>query len=205
MKTYFINHPTYRPDRLMLIKGRLKEIGLEAEHFRAIYGGQVDTRQINFGKQKRRLNLAEVGCYLSHRAIWTKILEEGHKEALILEDDAMFSNEIDGRDFHKEFKANYELLPSDWDMFYLGTNNYDNPKKEIYKELIGGSLYQASNCWLTHAYMVNAKCLPYLLKETEVFYSCIDNVLSDIQFGLNVYAVKPDLIKQDPKSKSSLR
>lgn len=205
MKIYFINHPTYRPDRLKLITRRLKALGLEAEHIRAIYGGQVDVSKINFGKVKKRLNFAEIGCYLSHRFIWQKMLNEGVTEALILEDDAMFSDEIDGRDFHKEFKANYDLLPKNWDLFYLGTNNYDVPKRDNYKELIGQTLYKASNCWLTHAYMVNSKCIPYLLKGTEVFYSCVDNVLSDIQDGLNVYAVNPDLIKQDPKSKSSLR
>jgi len=205
MKIYFINHPTYRPDRLKLITKRLKALGLEAEHIRAIYGGQVDTSKINYGKVKKRLNLAEIGCYLSHRFIWQKMKDEGITEALILEDDAMFSDEIDGRNFHEEFKKNFDLLPKDWDMFYLGCKNYDNPIKEICQERIGHDLYKASNCWLTHSYMVNLKCVDYLLKGTEVFYSCVDNVLSDIQNGLNVYAVKPDLIEQDPKSKSSLR
>ena len=38
------------------------------------------------------MSLGEIGCALSHYFIWKDIVDKSHKGALIIEDDANFSN-----------------------------------------------------------------------------------------------------------------
>jgi glycosyl transferase family 25 len=40
------------------------------------------------------LNAGEIGCFLSHRAAWQKIVDEGLDAALILEDDVQIEDEV---------------------------------------------------------------------------------------------------------------
>ncbi len=199
-KVIYINSKN-RPDRYRNMIERLRAKEIEAERMEAIYGGHVAPHEINFGdasKIKRRVNLSEVGCFLSHREIYKRIKANGWNNTLILEDDALFLE-----DFDQVMNKEYLDLPVDWDLLYFGTWNYDDGVddstrgKAPMKEQINERLYKADRCWLTHGYAVNIKAVDYLLKETNVIYSCFDNVLADIQHKLNVYAFYPWIIKQD--------
>ncbi|MBB4196506.1 glycosyl transferase family 25 [Rhodoblastus sphagnicola] len=48
----------------------------------AVYDSERNARQY-----KRPLSLPEIGCYLSHHALWTRIVEQNLDGAVILEDD----------------------------------------------------------------------------------------------------------------------
>lgn len=181
---------------------RLSDLGIKAERFEAILGGAVDKSTLNINPTKKTLNNGEIGCYLSHRQIWQIIKENNHKRVLILEDDADFCP-----NFLNEFSEKISNIP-DFDMLYFGHWNYDHKgqsgKTTALKEEVSAGVFKANRCWLTHAYAVDIKCVDYLLQKTEEIYSCLDSVLADIQSPLEVYALYPNLIKQD-KTKSSLR
>jgi GR25 family glycosyltransferase involved in LPS biosynthesis len=55
--------------------------------------------------------LPQVGCYLSHLHALQLALEAGHKEVIIMEDDAIIKKDIDFTVFNP---------PADYDLFYLG-------------------------------------------------------------------------------------
>lgn len=218
-KIYWINSRN-RMDRFRNMIERFRTLGVEAERFSAIYGGELDHTKLNMhrsgpilladgkeGTQYRLLNNGEIGCFISHTTIYQKIKENGFDKTLILEDDATF---CDG--FKEKFEDQMKHVPNDWDMIYFGQWNYDHPAAGTehlcgtmnLKENVSGEVYRADRCWLTHAYAVRLKCIDYLIDNTKELYASIDNVLADIQKELKVYAIHPALINQDG-TKSSLR
>lgn len=210
-KIIYINSKN-RPDRLINMKKRIAALDLNIERFEAVLGGKLDHSKLSFKGKIKTMNNGEIGCFISHATIYQKIKDNGWKHTLILEDDALFCD-----DFLNVLAGLEKQLPEDWDMFFLGQWNYDHldnggnevgGEKYALKERITDNekynLYKANRCWLTHAYAVNLKSIDYLIDNTKDLYSSIDNVLADIQHKLNVYAVNPNIIKQDG-SKSSLR
>lgn len=194
------------------MQARFKELGIEAERFEAIRGGKVEIKLPITAARQPPLNGGELGCFLSHRAIYERIKAGGWRKTLILEDDAQF---VPG--FAKKFANVIPQLPVDWQMLYLGRWNYDAQaeKKSASNgekvglgppvlEVEGHTLHEAKRNWLTHAYAVDLSCVDYLLEKTSEISSCIDHVLAQIQEPLTVYAFHPALVKQDG-SRSSLR
>lgn len=202
-----------RPDRFRNMKERFSNLNINAERFPALYGGSVDWQDPKYSifyKQGvlQELNNGEIGCFLSHRAIWEQIKENGWDKTLILEDDALF---LEG--FQETFDNIIERMP-EYDMLYLGQWNYDidvihgetRALKEKVFDVPTRSIHKACRCWLTHAYIVDLKCVDKLINNSKNIYASVDRVLADIQENenLNVYAVYPNLINQD-MTKSSLR
>ncbi len=206
-----------RPDRLRDMTERFKSLGMVKDHFEftekykfeAIWGGHFDSSKLPI-TYHRGLNNGEIGCYLSHLAIYKLIEENKWNRTLILEDDAVFT-----QSFFDWFEKQYELLPKDFDMWFLGRGNYDyQNQKKGQKELemfgvvkeIGNGLYESKRNWLTHAYVVNGRCAKYIHDNvSKEMYLTVDGVLADVQENLNVYSSNPSIIIQDSKSRSSLR
>lgn len=80
------------------------------------------------------------GCLESHLNVIKSAVARGHKQLLILEDDAKFL-----RPFHD----NIPLPPANWDMLYLG-----GTVKSIYEQSPNNPWVRMS-CWTTHAYLIN--------------------------------------------------
>ena len=202
-KVFYINSKT-RIDRYRNMMDRLSKLGIEAERFEAILGGELDSRKFDFGESKKDLNNGEIGCFQSHRAIYKKIVEGGYKSVLILEDDALFCE-----NFNEMFAEQIKNVPEDWQMLYFGQFNYDNmdgvsgSKTVAIKEHVAGNIYETQRCWLTHAYAIK-DCAKFLLDNTEKMYHTFDAVLADVQKDLKVYAFHPNVIRQDD-TQSSIR
>ncbi len=207
-KVIYINSKN-RPDRYRNITARLAELNIDAQRFEAIFGGHLDQSKIDFGARVHAMNNAEIGCFMSHVEIYKLIKANGWKRTLILEDDAEFNKEV----FPAKFDELYRSVPKDWQMLYFGQFNYDHLRNggneqggPVYalKKEVAPSVFEADRCWLTHAYAVDLSCVDYLIENTKVLWSSIDNILADIQSPLKVYAIHPAVIKQDA-TKSSLR
>ena len=94
MDVYVINLPKDY-ERATFQKKQFSRLGLE---FKIINAKSVNDITEEFYKSvafnwERPLSRAEVCCYLSHKIIWQLILES-NKEALVLEDDAFISSDI---------------------------------------------------------------------------------------------------------------
>lgn len=202
-KVFYINSKT-RIDRYRNMIDRLPKLGIEAERFEAIIGGQLNPKDFNFGDSKKELNNAEIGCFQSHRAIYKKTIENNYQSTLILEDDAIFCD-----NFNAIFSEQIKNIPDDWQMIYFGQFNYDKigdisgSKTAAIKDNILGNVYKADRCWLTHAYAIK-NCAQHLYDNTDKMYNTFDGVLADLQKDLKVYAIYPSIIKQD-NTQSSIR
>lgn len=103
MKTYLVNLDK-NPDRLAFMDGQLRRLGIEYERIPAIYGKALTTseRKTHLASFRARLTKGaplsdgELGCALSHIAVYCKMISTGCPVALVLEDDVLLSS-----DFHK--------------------------------------------------------------------------------------------------------
>lgn len=88
--------------RRKIIARRLHGLGLKFEFFDAINGKELSENQLNnvdyeFNKLylREKLTLGEIGCALSHISLYEKMVNENIEEMLILEDDAIVSQEFE--------------------------------------------------------------------------------------------------------------
>ena len=88
-------------ERRQTMTKRLERLGLEFSFTNAVVGRDIHyTEKNRLCSQKRQrflrspLSNGALGCLMSHRAIWQKMLEDGIDSALILEDDAIITPEI---------------------------------------------------------------------------------------------------------------
>lgn len=96
MKIFVINLPK-DTERKASIEGQLNALGLEAEFIEAIYGKVLKKEEVE--KLCPRFNdmgmsIGELGCSLSHLAVYEKIVSENIEAALILEDDATLKSDL---------------------------------------------------------------------------------------------------------------
>jgi glycosyl transferase family 25 len=96
---------------------RLGRLGIKAVFFDAVdgYSLNIDTLPEYDGEKRRRyfgkdLGAGEIGCLLSHRALYQKMVSENIERAIILEDDVFLDS---------EFRAVLEDIcnaPIDWEV-----------------------------------------------------------------------------------------
>lgn len=100
LKTFLINLDR-RPDRLTFVKQQLENLDVAFERVNAIDGSSLTDEQKAFFNQKRfaleckrKVVKGEIGCALSHLAVWQRIVAENIPYALILEDDVQLKPEL---------------------------------------------------------------------------------------------------------------
>lgn len=148
----------------------------------------------------RTMLIGEIGCALSHIALWRRLAASDDTHALILEDDCGFVSGRRGRDrFATAFARAWRELPQDWAIFYLGfssrgerqyvkkypleatpTIQRDNFDVEV-------DIYSPEYGYHTHAYMITKAGAQCLLENLPVC-GPIDVWLADHGwFGLPTY------------------
>lgn len=102
----------------------LARLGVNAQIFQAVDGAKLNLDELhNHGiyddaiahqKFSRSLSSAEIACTLSHLGIYQKMIEEDIPMAMILEDDAMFSQGTANK-----ISSVLSELPGDWEFLQL--------------------------------------------------------------------------------------
>lgn len=76
-------------ERRARMSAMLHQCGLDFEFFAAVNGRALDHKTFLASDALLDLLPGEVGCYLSHLAVWRKVVDDGIDQALVLEDDAI--------------------------------------------------------------------------------------------------------------------
>lgn len=100
MKIFVINMDS-RSDRLNFITQQMDGLGLSFERIRGVPGAQLCHDELCiFDKErfivqfKKPITQGEMGCAVSHRSIWQKMIDEDIDHALILEDDIRIDRKL---------------------------------------------------------------------------------------------------------------
>jgi GR25 family glycosyltransferase involved in LPS biosynthesis len=97
------------------------------------------------------------GCYMSHVLLWQKLLRRDVPYAVVLEDDAVITD-----NFSNELKARVQKLPDNWDILFL------NGCYKKFGYVFDDGLRQSRGGLCTFAYTISLKGARYLLQRAVV-------------------------------------
>lgn len=120
-------------ERRAAMQQQLGDLGLPFEFFDAVDGKKLQAQDLAaYDGRKRRLffgkdlSQGEIGCLLSHRAIYRKIVAEKIPAALILEDDTILSSAL------PDVLAALQAAEGQWDMIrFLSREKNDRQARRL--------------------------------------------------------------------------
>lgn len=205
MKFLIINL-IFAKERRKYIVNLCNKYGLDFEIIEAVNGRELSLDEyeniIHQDKMKfylkRELGLGEVGCALSHKKCYKKIISENLPYAVILEDDAIFDKKLlDFLEAYREFPEDLELLLLGHQRQVYNDDGYkiNSPYSRRFCKKIQGikirRLVGRGNG--TYGYFITQKGATKLLEKLNKIYLPIDAMTSNENF-VNVYAIFPTLI-----------
>lgn len=203
MQVYVVSlkHST---DRQRSIRYQCERLGIKPIFIDAIYGEDLSKFEINqycnqekakqlFG---RELLSGEIGCALSHKKIYEKMISEEIKYAVILEDDAIVDKSV------VNAIQTCTCTPFKWDLILFGHYATYNKSKAVrsqtsfwgkknYKDLKFYRLVGRTSG--THGYMITYEGARKLYSKLNKITKPIDYYTSDDTL-LDIYALYPTLI-----------
>lgn len=155
MRTFVLNLE-HNTERKKYMQDLLKDIPIDYEFFPAVYGKSITNIEQFYDSKlaekraKRQLNVGEIGCALSHKAIYKKMIDENISQALILEDDiSLLPNFFEVYTAMSQFNVGNKVV-------LLGTTAKKTMKKVWKKNLFNNySMYLVLNSYGgTYGYII---------------------------------------------------
>lgn len=172
MKTFIISLKQ-ETARRQSIENRLNATNITDFSFIDAVYGITDLHKFNFKVMpdwvdpmlKRKINVNEIGCFLSHYSIWKQIIDNNIDVALILEDDCVFND-----DFNTKLTEILQIDTTTYDYFTLGrnrNNNFYNLGPEI---VIENDYVIPKYSYNTHSYLLTYTGAKILANEFALEY-----------------------------------
>jgi glycosyl transferase family 25 len=144
----------------------------------------------------------ELGCLLSHRSIFQKMVDENIERALILEDDAILYD-----DFYPAFKKLLEAKTPYELARFLYTEKVAKLTQRTVEQI--DDTYKLNRLMTTpggaHAYIITQSGAKKLLKHTARNWLPIDTLIGHCwQTGINAFIVQPGLVAQNLEFESAI-
>jgi len=196
----FIIHLQRAVKRKNNVQSIISNLNLETEVINAIDGNKLTSNEISKYLSKKnlykpyypfRINNGEIGCFLSHRAVWKKIVEEKLDSALILEDDA----QIDFENFGKSFKIGLKYINQ---LGYIQFQTREIPNNLVELCHVNGiKIFQPKIVPLrTSAQLISYKTALKLLEKSTQIDRPVDGFLQLFwSTNQNISCIKPSGIK----------
>ena len=194
----FVLNLAHNPDRKQYMQKILQDIPIAYEFFPAVYGkeikniGEVYDENKSLRILKRKLNIGEIGCALSHRLIYKKMIDENIPQALILEDDVSLLP-----DFYPVYRALSGKRIGN-KVILLGTNVTKRMKK-IWKEKLTDthSMYLVLNNYTgAYGYVIGLEAARKIYSQTEKVFVESDKWKYYRRFS-QIWLVSPSAVTVD--------
>ncbi len=191
------------------ISKQLGDMGIEFEFFDAVDGRSLDAQDYQAYNRKKRLRYfgrdmkgGEIGCLLSHKRIYEKIVDNNLEMALILEDDVILK---------ESFVRAIKEISKIGDKFeiarFLGSPKVAKHKRRKITHLF-------DDYWIVripttpggaHAYVITQKGAKSMLKVMDKNYLPIDTLIGHAwKTKIRSYIIQPGLAVQDLSMESSI-
>lgn len=170
----------------------------------------VDGRNMNANEKEQseklfenNLSLGEKGCFLSHLALWKKIVNNGNKYTLILEDDAIINSDFLN---HKKLQNLLNGLIEKtkvFDFMYIG-HLMERPGKLINSYNQNITIHDTVLSRGTHGYLISYNGAKKLIEHNNkllenkgtLYKKAIDEVILDNN-SIKKVSIFPSLINQN--------
>lgn len=200
-KAFVISLPE-AAQRREFMKAQLEKLGIAFDFFDAVDGRGFDVpnypayakfrRRAFFGKD---LTGGEIGCLLSHREIYERMVEQGIKRAVVFEDDAIL---------HEDLPRVIEALLRHTDKFdlvrFLGSEKVARLEQKIVMPITGE--YTLNRLCSTpggaHAYLITLDGAKKLLAQMRCNYLPVDTLMGHVWVtGVRGFIVQPGVAVHD--------
>lgn len=161
-----------RTDRFAFFESQAKDLGINFVRYSAIDAQAFGISPLT-------------ACTRSHQKVLTDAAADGVQRLLILEDDAEFKG-----NFNQNFAKLINVLPNDWQMFYLGSNTY------LPVDIGIEGLRKSHGALATHAYGIKAEMFDVLIEASSPEHWPVDLAYSNLHPKFEVYVAWPTLIGQ---------
>lgn len=191
-RVYYVNLAK-RTDRRAQMEEELQKKGLLAARVEAVDGQTQIKWDAKFGLKTQFWNNGAFAHCLSYRVAIIDAMKNGYDKVLILEDDAVLSDE-----FYSVLAGAFASLPADWHLLYLAANHGCPKPTSMPRESdrIGDYLYRLSGSLSAHAIILNKRAFPILLNHLSNPCGPIDNFLAMYQRFFPCYITYPGLAYQ---------
>jgi glycosyl transferase family 25 len=176
MKIMLINLDRSK-DRLKLMEKRLKALGLSFERVPAVDGSLADLTKTPVHapnwRYPHQLTKGEIGCLLSHRKCWQRLVDSDERFGLILEDDIVFHPEA------RRYFLNSDWIPEGVSLVQFSFSR-DKTFSDGQIDLADGNQLVRVKCSSpcgTYAYIISREAAEQALADTSALAGPADNVL----------------------------
>ena len=178
-------------ERWVSIQRQASQLGLVVERFSAVDGSKLNPLPFPIAA-------GAVGCFLSHRGIWERIMQGSDEYVLVLEDDALLSSDLPA------FLQDTSWIPGDADLVHIGGSDPRCSIEGFPRPAKGRKLFRSIKCTGTEGYIITKRCAAVLLKDMVYVDKEFDQVLfNGGRNDLKIYKIFPALCTQDRKNLSS--
>lgn len=194
MKTYIINLPKDIERREHICRVLEPYSWMEKEFVEAVYGKELPEDEMRrlfdidlaYKRYGRELNRGEIGCTLSHRSCYEKLVASDEVRALVFEDDITILRDISPivNIVNKMDESKPSILFLSGDYWFTSTLNCFGSYKIV-------SVYDAVG---TYAYIVNKKAAELILAKNPKPSYISDNWSLFRRQGVKLFAINPYLI-----------
>ena len=201
MHTFIINLKPEINRRLAMIN-KLKYTNIKEVSFIDAVDGNIDLDKYDFKVmpdwidpiKNQKINVGEIGCFLSHYFIWKYIADNNIDLALILEDDCIFLNS-----FNTQLKQILQVNPTTYDLFYLGRNKLFNRYNLGPEIIIDGDYVIPKYSYHTHSYLLTNTGAKILANELALKYIIPVDEYIPIMYDSFPFPKYSDYFKNMPK------
>lgn len=185
-------------NRRDLMQKHLKKINFK--FFDAIDGRNMNENEKEYSEKlfENNLSLGEKGCFLSHLALWEKIVNSGNKYTLILEDDAIINSDyLNDKKLQTLLQQLIEKT-KDFDFMYIG-HLMEIPGILInsYNENI--TIHNTVSARGLHGYLISLEGAKKLIGFSGIKYKkAVDEIILDNN-SVKKVSIFPSLITQNPR------
>lgn len=194
INTYIINMEKDVEKRESILTRLSSYNGLKVNVFSAVVGKDLSNTELTkFTAQEFRdkATITEIGCALSHNAVYKHIIQQNVPYALILEDDTYFTPP-------HQFPIDKitACLMEDKPMVILLTTGFDyNLRNKVSDVDECFKLYSLESSWCAAGYIINQSAAKLLADQQLPIRFVADNWTAFVnQFGLHLYGVVPRLV-----------
>jgi len=192
-----------RKDKLKRMLKRINEIDPDGDInitiFEAIDGININSKYLEENNagiletwkdpfKKSSITNGEIGCALSHCTIWEEIVKNNYNHSLIIEDDAVFSDDFIN-------KTNTYDEPIDADLIYFGRKKLVETERKYCRNLIKPEF----SYWTIGYYITYSGALKFIQSNFKMNLIPVDEFIP-ISFGKN----HPNFQNSDIKDKYKL-
>ena len=187
-------------ERRARIAGHLDALGLPFEIIEGVDGRAMtagDRAAVSNSREsqrllRRELTPGEIGCGISHLALYRKLVDEGWDEVVILEDDAIVDREF------LEVLRRRESLPADWELVLL---YHGRPQVSFWGgRRLGpvGCVKFASVAWGTVGYLLRRSGAIKLLAHGFPVRITADQLTGGaIRTSVRLYGIDPPCVREE--------